>query len=124
MAGADVNAIAGENTVCFDHFKNALISGTPLHRATARNHIVAVRALLNLETPADPFAKGGPDAVAMGMDRPTPICWASASHEAAMLHLFLDRTGDRELNCNNIFSLRNAASTLYSMALWMFGGYM
>jgi ankyrin repeat protein len=123
-ARADVNMVAAENTSCFNHFSNFLIPGTPLHRATARNHIPAIQALLSLRTPADPFVKGGPKAVAIGMERPTPIIWASAAHETDVLSLFLDRTGTRQLNCRlELHSWSNIAKALYSMALVKFGGY-
>lgn len=123
-AGADVNMVATENTSCFNLFSNFLISGTPLHRATARNHIPAVRALLALQTPADPFAKGGPGAVAIGMERPTPIIWACAAHEPDVLSLFLNRTGSRQLNCGlELHNWRNIGKWLYSMALVTIGGY-
>jgi ankyrin repeat protein len=124
QAGADVNKVAAENASCFNLFSNFLIPGTPLHRATARNHIPAVRALLALQTPADPFVKGGPGAVAIGMERPTPIIWASAAHEPDVLSLFLDRTGSQQLNCGlELHSWRNIGKVLYSMALVKFGGY-
>jgi ankyrin repeat protein len=122
-AGANVKAVAQANRTCVRHFANGLISGTPLHRATARNHIASVRALLTLDKPADPFSEGGPSAVAIGLARPTPIVWASAAHHEAILRLFLEKTGSRQLTCGHgMFSWGNLGTTLLSTAMVVLGG--